>query len=245
MNLKRKTAIVTGASQGIGSNIAQQLGDLGIAVVVNYLSNREEAEKIVRTIKANGGEAMAIKADISNVQEIEHLFKTTIEEYGTVNILINNAGIMITKPILDIREEDFDKQFSINVKGTFFSCQQAYKYMEESGKIINFSTSVVGQMFPNYSVYAATKGAIEQLTRQLAKEFGKRKININAIAPGPIATNLFLKDKSPEEINGIVKANSFGRIGETQDISNIIKFLISDDSNWITGQTIRVNGGFI
>lgn len=245
MNLKRKTAIVTGASQGIGSNIAQQLGDLGIAVVVNYLSNREEAEKIVRTIKANGGEAMAIKADISNVQEIEHLFKTTIEEYGTVNILINNAGIMITKPILDIREEDFDKQFSINVKGTFFSCQQAYKYMEESGKIINFSTSVVGQMFPNYSVYAATKGAIEQLTRQLAKEFGKRKININAIAPGPIATNLFLNDKSPEEINGIVKANSFGRIGETQDISNIIKFLISDDSNWITGQTIRVNGGFI
>lgn len=245
MNLKRKTAIVTGASQGIGSNIAQQLGDLGIAVVVNYLSNREEAEKIVRTIKANGGEAMAIKADISNVQEIEHLFKTTIEEYGTVNILINNAGIMITKPILDIREEDFDKQFSINVKGTFFSCQQAYKYMEESGKIINFSTSVVGQMFPNYSFYAATKGAIEQLTRQLAKEFGKRKININAIAPGPIATNLFLNDKSPEEINGIVKANSFGRIGETQDISNIIKFLISDDSNWITGQTIRVNGGFI
>lgn len=245
MNSKNKIAIVTGASQGIGSTIAQQLGALGISVVVNYLNNQEEAEKVVKAIKENGGEATAIKADISNLQDIKNLFENTIDKYGRIDILVNNAGIMITKPIMDIKEEDFDKQFSINVKGTFFACQQAYKHMEENGKIINFSTSVVGHMFPNYSVYAATKGAVEQLTRQLAKEFGKRRININAIAPGPIATNLFLKGKSQEEIDGIGRTNSFGKMGETQDIANVIKLLISDDSNWITGQTIRVNGGFI
>lgn len=240
-----KVAIITGASQGIGRNIAMELAKSNISVVVNYLTNKFEAEELVSTIKNFGGEAFAVKADISNLNDIENLFVQTIEKYGKIDILVNNAGIMITKGIMDVTESEFDKQFSINVKGTFFACQKAFKYMENNGKIINFSTSVLGQMFPNYSVYASTKGAVEQLTRHLSKEFGKKNININAIAPGPTKTNLFLVGKSQNEIDVLAKVNSFGRIGETEDIANVVKFLVSPESNWISGQTIRVNGGFI
>jgi 3-oxoacyl-[acyl-carrier protein] reductase len=175
----------------------------------------------------------------------EKLFQETLKTYGRIDILVNNAGIMITKPIVSITEEDFDKQFAINVKGTFFACQQAAKYMEQNGRIINLSTSVVGQMFPAYSVYAGTKGAVEQFTRQLAKELGPKEITINAIAPGPINTELFTVGKTEEQMEGIRKMNAFGRLGEPNDIANVALFLASEESQWITGQIIRINGGFI
>ena len=152
---------------------------------------------------------------------------------------------MINKPISDITEADFDKQFAVNVKGTFFACQQAMKHMENNGRIVNFSTSVTGQMFPAYSVYAGTKVAVEQFTRQLAKEFGSKQITINAVAPGPVNTELFNIGKTEQQIEGMKKMNAFGRLGEPEDIANVIEFLVSDKSKWITGQTIRVNGGFI
>ncbi|WP_145040366.1 SDR family oxidoreductase [Paenibacillus sp. Y412MC10] len=243
--LSGKVAIVTGASRGIGREIAERLAENGAKVVVNYASSPAKAEEVVGRIKQGGGEARAIQADISQVAEIERLFRETIEAYGGIDILVNNAGIMTTKPIAAMTEEDFDQQFAINVKGTYFAIQQAFHHMNSGGRIINFSTSVAGQMFPTYSVYAGTKGAVEQFTRQLAKEFGPKGITINAVAPGPINTELFTVGKSEEQIAGIVSMNSFGRLGEPDDIAGVVLFLASEESKWITGQTLRVNGGFV
>lgn len=244
-NLVGKVALVTGASRGMGREIAVNLALHGAKVVVNYARSPSKAEEVVNEIKQKGGEAIAIRADISQVAELEQLFQATLEAYGQIDILVNNAGIMITKPIASMTEEDFDKQFAINVRGTFFACQQAAKHMSENGRIINFSTSVTGQMFPTYSVYAGTKGAVEQFTRQLAKEFGRKGITINAVSPGPVNTELFTVGKSAEEITNVGSMNSFGRLGEPEDISSVVLFLASKESQWVTGQTIRVNGGFI
>lgn len=243
--LEGKVALVTGASRGMGREIAEELARNGAKVVVNYASSPAKAAEVVQGIEQHGGIANAIHADISRVSDIELMFQKTIEAYGKVDILVNNAGLMITKPIANITEEDFDKQFNVNVKGTFFACQQAAKYLSDNGRIINFSTSVLGSMFPTYSVYAGTKGAVEQFTRQLAKEFGPKGITINAVAPGPVNTELFTVGKTEEQIEGMRKMNSFGRIGEPNDISGVVLFLASEESQWITGQTIRVNGGFI
>jgi len=244
MSLQGKVAIVTGASRGIGRTIAEQLASQGASVVINYSSSRAKADEVVQAIGNAGGQAIAVHADISNINDIEKLFSETIDKLGKVDILINNAGIMENKLLADVTEVDFDKHFAINVKGTYFACQQAQKVMGSGGRIINFSTSVAGAMLPAYSVYAATKGAVEQITRQLAKELGPKGITINTIAPGPVKTELFLTGKSPEMIDAMSKQNSFLRLGEPEDIANAIELLVSEKSQWITGQTIRVNGGF-
>jgi len=243
--LDGKVAIITGSSRGIGRVVAEQLADLGAKVVINYSSNRQKADEVVKSIAKKGGKAVALQADLSKLNAVKELFTKTIDEFGRLDILINNAGLMITKPLLDITEDDFDKQFAVNVKGTFFACQQAMKYMENKGRIVNFSTSVAGQMFPTYSAYAGTKGAVEQFTRQLAKEFGSKQITINAVAPGPVNTELFRVGKTDQQIDAMKKMNAFGRIGEPEDIADVIEFLVSDKSQWVTGQILRVNGGFI
>ena len=240
-----KVAIVTGASRGIGKTIAEELALHGAKVVINYASSPEKAAQAVEGIGQQGGEAIAVQADISQVAQVQKLFQATLHEYGQVDILVNNAGIMITKLISAVTEEDFDKIFAINVKGTFFACQQAAEHMNKNGRIINFSTSVAGNMFPAYSIYAGTKGAVEQMTRQLAKEFGPKGITINAVAPGPVNTELFTVGKTADQIDALSKMNAFGRLGEPQDIAKTVLFLSSEDSQWITGQTIRINGGFI
>ncbi|MEC0181278.1 SDR family oxidoreductase [Paenibacillus peoriae] len=244
-HLDGKTAIVTGSSRGIGRVIAEQLAELGARVVINYASSPDKARQVVEGIIQKGGKAIAIHADLGKMSDIEALFTNTIAEFGRLDILVNNAGLMITKPLADVTEADFDKQFALNVKGTFFACQQAMKHMENYGRIVNLSTSVIGQMFPAYSVYAGTKGAVEQFTRQLAKEFGNKHITINAVAPGPVNTELFQIGKTEQQIEGIKKMNAFGRLGEPEDIADVIEFLVSAKSQWVTGQTIRVNGGFI
>ena len=243
--LDGKVAIITGSSRGIGRVVAEQLADLGAKVVINYSNSPQKAEEVVENIIKKGGKAVALHADLSKLSDVKELFTKTINEFGKVDILINNAGLMITKPLTDVTEDDFDKQFAVNVKGTFFACQQALKHMENNGRIVNFSTSVTGQMFLAYSVYAGTKGAVEQFTRQLAKEFGSKQITINAVAPGPVNTELFKIGKTEQQIDAMKKMNAFGRIGEPEDIANVIEFLVSDKSQWITGQTLRVNGGFI
>ncbi|MEK3900782.1 MULTISPECIES: SDR family oxidoreductase [unclassified Paenibacillus] len=244
MSQNGKVAIVTGASRGIGRQIAIQLAGLGIKVAVNYSSNRGKADEVVQIIKEFGGEAIAVQGDVSKVSEVEALFSETIGQFGRVDILVNNAGIMDCVPIADVTEEMFDRHFAVNVKGTYFACQQAMKHMERGGTIINFSTSVSGAMLPTYSVYAATKGAVEQLTRQLAKEFGAKDIVVNCVAPGQVSTELFLNGKSDELVDSFRRMNAFGRLGEPEDIANVIDLLVSDKARWITGQTIRVNGGF-
>jgi len=222
--LEGKVAIITGSSRGIGRVVAEQLADLGAKVVINYSSNRQKADEVVAGILKKGRKAVALHADLSKLSDVKELFTKTIEAFGKVDILINNAGLMITKPLSDVTEDDFDKQFAVNVKGTFFACQQALQHMENNGRIVNFSTSVAGQMFPTYSVYAGTKGAV---------------------APGPVNTELFKLGKTEQQIDAMKKMNAFGRIGEPEDIANVIEFLVSDKSQWVTGQTLRVNGGFI
>ena len=244
MSLNEKVAIVTGASRGIGRQVAIQLARFGAKVAVNYSSSRGKADEVVKTIEQFGGQAVAIHADVSKVSEVEVLFSETLERFGRVDILVNNAGIMENHAIADVSEEIFDRHFALNVKGTYFACQQAMKHMAQGGTIINFSTSVSGAMLPTYSVYAATKGAVEQLTRQLAKEFGPKDIVINCIAPGQVATDLFMDGKSPELVDSFRRMNAFGRLGEPEDIANALELLVSDKARWITGQTIRVNGGF-
>ncbi|MFD1675513.1 SDR family oxidoreductase [Alicyclobacillus fodiniaquatilis] len=244
MSLHGKVAIVTGASRGIGRQVAIQLAQSGTKVAVNYSLSREKAVEVVEAIEQFGGQAAAIQADVSKVSEVEALFAETLERFGRVDILVNNAGMMENHAIGDVTEEIFDRHFALNVKGTYFACQQAMKHMAQGGTIINFSTSVSGAMLPTYSVYAATKGAIEQLTRQLAKEFGPKDIVINCIAPGQVATELFLTGKSPELVDSFRRMNAFGRLGEPEDIANALELLVSDKARWITGQTIRVNGGF-
>lgn len=240
-----KVALITGASRGIGRSIAEQFAGQGAKVVVNYHSNAAKAEEVVSGIRKDGGEAIAIQADVSRVAEVTRLFEATLQAYGRVDIVVNNAGMMLTKPLESFTEDDFDRLFDSNVKGTFFACQQAAKHMSAGGRIINFSTSVTGTMFPQYSLYAGTKGAVEQITRQLAKELGPKGITINAVAPGPVNTELFLEGKSEAQIETIVRMNSFHRLGETKDITGTVLFLASEESNWITGQTIRVNGGYV
>ncbi|MBD8839759.1 MULTISPECIES: SDR family oxidoreductase [unclassified Paenibacillus] len=243
--LSGKVALVTGSSRGIGRAIAEQLAELGADVVINYASRPDKAEETAEIVRQKGVRAITVQADLARKEDVERLFSQTISELGKVDILINNAGIMKTTPLAEVTEEEFDQQFAINVKGTFFACQQALKHMEDRGRIVNFSTSVTGQMFPNYSVYAGTKGAVEQITRQLAKEFGSKQITINAVAPGPVNTELFSVGKTEQQLEGIRKMNAFGRLGEPEDIASVISFLVGTDSQWVTGQTIRVNGGFI
>lgn len=243
--LEGKTAIVTGSSRGIGRAIAVHLAALGANIVINYTSRPDQAQEAVEEVARQGVEAISVQADLGHVEDVKSLFAAALTAFGRIDILINNAGIMRNKPLAEVTEEDFDQHFSINVKGTYFACQQALQHMREGGSIINFSTSVTGQMFPAYSVYAGTKGAVEQFTRQLAKEFGPRRITINAIAPGPVNTELFTADKTEEQIQAVARLNAFGRIGEPEDIANVIEFLVSDQARWVTGQTLRVNGGFI
>ncbi|MET3549770.1 3-oxoacyl-[acyl-carrier protein] reductase [Paenibacillus favisporus] len=244
MRLNGKVAIVTGASRGIGRQIALQLADAGAKVVVNYSSNEAKALEVVQAIEQAGGEAAAIRANVGRLNEVEALFTETLERFGRLDILVNNAGIMGVVPIAEVTEDMYDQHFDINVKGTFFACQQANLHMAQGGTIINFSTSIAGAMLPGYSIYAATKGAVEQITRQLAKEFGPKGITINTIAPGQVATDLFLNGKSEELIDSYRRMNAFGRLGEVEDIANAVELLVSDKARWITGQTIRVNGGF-
>ncbi|NUU75995.1 SDR family oxidoreductase [Paenibacillus xylanilyticus] len=243
--LSGKVAIVTGSSRGIGRSIAEQLAELGADVVINYANSPDKAEQVAEIARQKGVRAITIQADLARKNEVERLFSETINQLGKVDILINNAGIMKTTLLAEVTEEEFDEQFAINVKGTFFACQQALNYMEDKGRIVNFSTSVNGQMFPGYSVYAGTKGAVEQITRQLAKEFGSKQITINAVAPGPVNTELFTVGKTEQQLEGLRKMNAFGRLGEPEDIASVISFLVSPESQWVTGQTLRVNGGFI
>lgn len=243
--LAGKAALITGASRGIGKTIAEDLAHHGAKVVINFANRSDQAAEVVQNIQKNGGEATAIQADISRLSELEKLYQETLKTFGKLDIVVNNAGIIITKSIGDITETDYDQLFAINVKGTYFSCQLAAKHLNPGGRIINFSTSVAGQMFPAYSLYAGSKGAVEQFTRQLAKELGKRNITINAVAPGPINTELFAVGKTPEQIQGLANMNAFGRLGETEDIAGVILFLASEESQWVTGQILRVNGGFI
>jgi len=245
LSLDHKTAIVTGASRGIGREIALTLGQLGAAVAVNYVSNVQMAEGVCSEIVDMGGRALPVQADIRSIADIEALFDRTLETFGAVHILVNNAGILLYKKIEEVTEAEFDAIFASNVKGLFFACQQAAKKMAQGGKIINISSSVTKVMMPNYGPYAATKGAVEQITKVLARELGPKNIAVNCISPGPVDTELFRRGKSEEQIQSLANMAAFGRIGTPRDIADVVALLVSDAAGWVTGQNLCVNGGFI
>lgn len=241
--LSQKVILVTGASRGIGATIAQKLAAAGAKVIVNYAGGKEAAEQTVNTIKQNGGDAIALQADVSKADEVKVMFDAAIAHYGRIDVLVNNAGIMITKLIKDTTDEEFTRQFDINVRGTFNTMREAATRLADKGSIINFSTSVNRIMLPTYATYVATKAAVEQLTRVFSKEVGTRGINVNSVSPGPTNTELFTKGKSQEVIDRLASLSPFNRIGEPEDIAQIVLFLASDEAKWINAQNIGSNGG--
>lgn len=242
--LENKVIIVTGSSRGIGKEIAIQLAKNGATVIVNHSNSAKEAEQTVNTIVSEGGKALAIKADVSNKADVTQLFDQSISKYGKVDVLINNAGVMISKAIKDNTEDDFTKQFDINVKGIFYTLQEAYHKLSDNGNIINISSSTVKLMFPTYALYSASKAAVEQMTRVFSKEVG-RGISVNALAPGATETELFLNGKSQEFIDKLSSMNAFNRLAKPLDIAKVAVFLASDDSKWISGQVIGANGALV
>ena len=240
-----KVAIVTGASRGIGAAIAERLAADGFTVVVNYAGRAAEADALVAKIEAAGGRAIAAQADVSDAGAVARMFDAAQAAFGGVDILVNNAGIMKLASLADSDDALFDSQVAINIKGVFNTLREAAKRLRESGRIVNLSSSVVGLRPATYGVYAATKAAVEAMTHVLTKELRGRNITVNAIAPGPTATALFLDGKSQEAIEGLRKAAPLERLGQPEDIAAAVAFLAGPDGGWINGQILRANGGII
>ena len=240
--LTEKVILVTGASRGIGAAVAQKLAQAGAKVIVNYAGGKEAADQTVDSIKQQGGDAIALQADVSKAQEVEAMFDAAIAHYGRIDVLVNNAGIMLTKLIKDTTDEDFTRQFDINVRGTFNTMRQAATKLADNGSIINFSSTTTRVMMPTYGTYVASKAAVEQLTRVFSKEVGARGINVNSISPGPTNTELFTKGKPQEVIDRLASQSAFNRIGEPEDIAKVVVFLAGDDAKWISAQNLGING---
>ena len=242
-----KVALVTGASRGIGAAIAKRLAADGFAVVINYAGRAADANAVVQEIQAAGGRATAIQADVSSAAEVAAMFNQIETTLGGLDVLVNNAGIM-QPGLVSLADTDdalFDRLLAINVKGTFNTLRLAAKRLRQGGRIVNFSSSVVGLAMPGYSVYAGTKSAVETMTNIYAKELRGRNISVNAVAPGPTATDLFLKGKTDDQIAHLAKMPPLERLGQPEDIAATVSFLVGPDGSWVNGQTLRANGGII
>jgi 3-oxoacyl-[acyl-carrier protein] reductase len=240
-----KVAIVTGASRGIGAAVAERLARDGFAVVVNYAASAESAEALVRKIQAKGGRALAARADVSDAGAVRGMFDATQKTFGGVDVLVNNAGIMKLARVADSDDASFDQQIAINLKGSFNGMREAARRLRDGGRIVNFSTSVVGTKLETYSIYAATKAAVETMTAILSKELRGRNIAVNAVAPGPVTTELFLQGKSAELVERMAKMNPMERLGTPEDIASVVSFLVGPDGGWVNGQVLRANGGLV
>lgn len=243
--LQNRVALVTGASRGIGAAIAQRLASDGFTVVVNFGGDTKAAAKVVDDIEKSGGRAISAQADVTDSKAVRRMFDAAEAAYGGVDVLINNAGIMKVSPIAKVDDATFDEMLAINLKGTFNGLREAAKRLRQGGRIVNISSSVVGLYQPTYGVYAATKAAIEAMTHVLAKELGSRQITVNAIAPGPVATELFLSCKNQSTIDSTKQMNPLGRLGEATDVAAVVALLVGPDGGWINGQVVRANGGVI
>lgn len=242
-----KVAIITGSSRGIGSAIAKRLAADGVAVIINYVGQADAANIVVQEIEAKLGYAVAIQADVSRPAQVAAMFDQAIAHYGGVDILVNNAGIM-QPGLISLADTDdalFENIVAVNFKGTFNTLRMAAGKLRDGGRIVNFSSSVRKLSMPGYAVYAATKSAVETLTNIFAKELRGRNVTVNAVAPGPTATDLFLKNKSDQQIEHLAKMPPLERLGQPEDIANTVAFLVGPDAGWVNGQTIYVNGGIV
>jgi 3-oxoacyl-[acyl-carrier protein] reductase len=242
--LAGKVAVVTGASKGIGAAVAQHLAAEGAAVVVNYASSREGADRVVKEVTAKGGKAIAVQADVSRQADVGRLFAETIKAFGALDILVNNAGIYQGEPLGQITEENFHRHFNLNVLGLILTTQEAIKHFgPEGGSIVNVSSAVSTLSPPGLAVYNATKSAVDGLTRTFAKELGSRKIRVNSVNPGPVETEGTHSTGVIDQVQGFAAITPLGRIGQPEDIAPAVVFLASPDAGWITGEALYTSGG--
>ncbi|NHI07796.1 short-chain dehydrogenase/reductase SDR [Streptomyces sp. KO7888] len=238
-------AIVTGGSRGIGRAVSLKLAEDGLAVVVNYARDASAADETVKAIAEAGGRAVAVQADVAEEKEIAALFDRAEEEFGGVDVVVNSAGRMTLSPIADLDLAALDAMHRTNIRGTFVVAQQAARRLRAGGSFIGFSTSVVGTQFPTYGAYVASKGAVEAMTMILARELRGRDVTVNTVAPGPTATDLFLDGKTPEQIDRLAKTPPLERLGNPEDIAEVVAFLGSPAGHWVNGQVLRANGGLV
>ncbi len=238
-----RTAIVTGASRGIGAALAMRLAADGMQIIVNYAGNPRKAEAVVALIEAAGGRATAVQADVADAVAVRSLFDTAESVFGPVDVLVNNAGLSKTAPLAEVTDADYERLIAVNLTGAFNGMREGARRVRDGGRIINLSTSIIGYYLPTHGVYVATKAAVEAMTHTLAKELGARGITVNAVAPGPVATELFLAGRSPELIQRLTNDIPLGRLGQPDDIARVVSFLANSESGWINGQIIKANGG--
>lgn len=243
--LQGKVALVTGSARGIGAEIALTLAKAGAKVIVNYAQNQAAADRVCAAITEAGGECLAVRADVSDPAAVRQLFAAAIERFQQIDILVNNAGVLVFKEIAEISDDEFDRIVDINFKSVFYTLREAAAKLADHGRIVTVSSTVTRLMLPKYGAYAATKAAVEQLTRIFAREAGKRGITANIVSPGPVDTELFRSGKTPADIERMAAMAALGRLGATDDIAQVVLFLVSDEARWITGQNIGVNGGII
>jgi 3-oxoacyl-[acyl-carrier protein] reductase len=240
-----RVAIVTGASRGIGRAIASRLAKSGFVVIVNHAGSPNDAEGMVSEIDAAGGQARAVQADVSSATEMRALFDAAERVFGRGDVLVNNAGIMKLTAVAEADDDTFDRTIAVNLTGAFNGMREAARRLRYGGRIVNVSSSIVGLYQPRYALYAATEAGVEAMTRVLAKELGPSRITVNAVAPGPVATELFLGANPPEQVARIKAMNPLDRLGEPGDIACVVAFLAGPDGGWVNGQVLRANGGIV
>lgn len=245
VNLQRKVALVTGASRGIGAGIARTLAAHGASIVVNYARNAEAARSVVDAIEHAGGRALALQADVSQLDAHERLIREVERHFGQLDILVNNAALITTAPLLEATPDDFDRQFATNVRGLMFLTQRAVRGMREGGRIVNVSSVAATATPPTYSAYAATKAAVNAFTGVWARELGGRGITVNSISPGPVETDMHWAVQTKESTATLAAMSPFGRLGQPNDIADVVAFLCAHEARWITGREIIVDGGFL
>jgi 3-oxoacyl-[acyl-carrier protein] reductase len=240
-SLAGKVAIVTGSSAGIGRAIAERLAQEGATVVVNYGKSADKAKAVVTGIESRGGTAVAMQADISEVENARRLVRNTVERFGRLDILVNNAAIALSKPLIETTEREFDQSFALNAKGPYFAMQEAAKVIADGGRIVNLSSGGTRRGFPGATVYLGTKAALEQFTKGLAHELASRAVTVNTVSPGFTDTAMLwesLRETAPQ-------MTPLGRLGNPGDIADVVAFIVSDQARWLTGQNIQASGGVV
>ncbi len=243
MNDKVKTALVTGASRGIGAAIVRRLAQDGFAVAINYVKSESEAQALADELRKQGVSVCLAQGDVSSDEDVQRIFEQVTQELGRIDVLVNNAGVLKTTPLAQTSDELFEQTFGINVRGVFNTLRLAATQLAEGGRIINLSSTALALNMPGYAIYNGSKSAVESFTRVFAKELRGRHITVNAVAPGPVETELFLEGKTDEQVAAFAKMPPLERLGQPEDIANVVSFLAGPDSGWVNGQVLRANGG--